>query len=76
MMIPIRATYRRADKRGGRATRVSEVMADVPMEAIIGTTAQVAADLAIHAGDEDNYVRICRAIDAARADGKIMTIND
>lgn len=76
MMIPIRATYRRADKRGGRAELVSTVCADVPMEVIVGQTAQVAADIAIHRGDEENYVRIRRAIDAARADGKIMTVSD
>jgi len=75
MRIPIRATYRRAEKPGGRATLESAVYADVPDALIIGTAAQTAADMAMRAGDEDAVVKIRRAIDAACTDGKIMIMN-
>lgn len=74
MNIPIRATFRRADKPGGRATMVRAEYADVPDELIMGQMAQAGADIAIHRGDEDNFVRIRRAIDRAEMDGKIITI--
>lgn len=74
-MIPIRATYRRAEKPGGKATLESAVYADVPIELVAGTAAQVAADLARRAGDEENMLRIRHAIDRARADGTIMTMD-
>lgn len=75
MMIPIRATYRRSDEPGGRATFESAVYADVPVELIVGTAAQVSADLAMHAGDEENAARILRAMDRAAADGKIILMD-
>lgn len=75
MMIPIRATFKRADKPGGRAVMVDAVYADVPMELIVGTAARVAQDLALHAGDEENYLRIRHAIERAEADGKIITMD-
>ena len=53
---------------------VSAVYADVPDELIMGQMAQAGADIAIHRGDEDNFVRIRRAIDRAEMDGKIITI--
>ena len=75
MRIPIRATYRRAEKPGGRATLESAVYADVPDALILGTTAQVAADLAMRAGNEDAVVKIRRAIDRACEDGKLMIMD-
>ena len=75
MRIPIRATYRRAEKPGGRATFESAVYADVPDELILGTAAQVARTMAMRAGDEEAVMKIGRAIDAACADGKLMTMN-
>ena len=74
-MIPVRAMYRRAEKPGGKATFESAVYADVPDELILGTAAQMAADMAMCAGDEEAVVKIRRAIDAACADGKLMTMN-
>ena len=74
-MIPIRATYRRAEKPGGRATFESAVYADVPVELIVGTAAQVAGDMAMRAGDEEAVVKIRRAIDRACEDGKIMIMD-
>lgn len=74
-MIPIRATYRRAEKPGGRATFESAVYADVPVGLIVGTAAQVAGDMAMRAGDEEAVVKIRRAIDRACEDGKIMIMD-
>ena len=76
MMVPIRATFKRADKPGGRAEMVSAVYADVPMELLVGTLAQAAMDVAMHSGDEDCYLEIRHAIERAEADGKIMTMHD
>ena len=74
-MIPIRATYRRAEKPGGRATFESAVYADVPVGLIVGTAAQVAGDMAMRAGEEEAVVKIRRAIDRACEDGKIMIMD-
>lgn len=74
-MIPVRATYRRAEKPGKTAMLDHAVYADVPDALIIGTAAQTAADLALHAGDEENHARILRAIDRARTAGTIMTMD-
>lgn len=74
MIIPIRATFRRADKPGGRATMVSAEYADVPDALIMGQLAQAGADVALSRGDHDSYVRIRHAIDRAETDGKIITI--
>ena len=74
MNIPIRATFRRAEKRGERATMVSAVYADVPDELIVGQLAQTCADVALSRGDHDGYTRIRQAIDRAEIDGKIITI--
>lgn len=74
-MIPIRATYRRAEKPGGRATPKSEVCADVPVELIAGTAAKVAVSRAMHAGDDEAVAKLNRAIDRACEDGKLMIMN-
>lgn len=74
MNIPVRATFRRAEKRGERATMVSAVYADVPDALIMGQMALAGADVALHRGDEDNFVRIRRALDRAETDGKLITI--
>lgn len=74
-MIPIRATYRRAEKPGGRATLESAVYADVPVELIAGTAAKVAVSMAMRAGDEEAVVRLNRAIERACEDGKLMIMD-
>lgn len=74
MNIPIRATFRRADKPGGRATMVRAEYADVPDALIMGQMAQAGADVALSRGDHDGYTRIRQAIDRAEMDGKIITI--
>ena len=74
MQIPIRATFRRAEKPGGRATFESAVFAEIPDELVIGTAAQVAVDVAMRAGDDDAVSRLSRAIELAETDGKIMTM--
>lgn len=75
MMIPIRAVFNRSQTRGGRATLAEVQCADVPDALLMGTMAQTAADIAIHAHDEENFIRIRRAIDAACEDGKLMTMD-
>lgn len=74
MNIPIRATFRRAEKRGEQATMVSAVYAEVPDALIMGQLAQAGADVALSRGDHDSYMRIRHAIDRAEVDGKIITI--
>ena len=74
-MIPIRATYRRAEKPGGRATLESAVYADVPVELIAGTAAQVAVSMAMRAVDEEAVTKINRALDKACDAGKLMIMD-
>lgn len=74
MMIPVRATFRRADKPGGRAVMIDAEYADVPVELIMGTLAQSAAAIVRRERGEDDYQTIRQAMDRAEADGKIMTM--
>ncbi len=72
MVIPIRATFKRAEKRGERAEMVSAVYADVPNELVVGRCAQLARRHAMRAGDEESVERISRAMERAEDDGKII----
>lgn len=74
MMIPIRATFKRADKPGGRAEMIDAVYADVPMELVMGALAKAGESYARRKGDEDSADKIHRAIDRAEADGKLITM--
>jgi len=74
MMIPIRATFKRADKPGGRAEMIDAVYADVPVELVMGTLAKAGESIARRKGDEDSADKIHRAIDLAEADGKLITM--
>lgn len=74
-MIPIRATYRRAQKPGEQATLESAVYADIPVQLIAGTAAKVAVSMAMRAGDEDAVIRLNRAIDRACEAGKLMIMD-
>lgn len=74
MRIPIRATFRRADKPGGKATLARAEYAEVPDTLIMGQMAKVGADVALHREDLDSYERIRGAARRAEDAGKIITI--
>lgn len=76
MQIMIRATFKRAEKPGGRAVLERGEYAEVPDALVFGTMAQCAQDKAASCGDHEGAGIIADAIERAERDGILMTMND